>query len=131
LNQDAGPVAGQGIGADGAPVVQIDENAQTPLDDVVAGCIFNVGDETNATGVAIVVAVVKPLPFGAVIVFGPAIAAHAAYPDTLALQWGSFDTREASLAQTISSSVDQPNDIEQIIIRFEMAEISAKKRVTS
>ncbi len=61
LQQDAGTVAGQRIGAGGAAVGEVLEDPQTLLDDTVALLPLDVGDEPDTTGVVLVGRVVQSL----------------------------------------------------------------------
>jgi hypothetical protein len=54
LDQDAGAVAHQRVGADRAAVVQVLENLQTLRDDRVRLASGDVGDETDAAGIVLV-----------------------------------------------------------------------------
>ena len=54
LDQDAGAVAHQLVGADGAAVVQVLQDLQRLADDVVALLALDVGDEADAAGVVLV-----------------------------------------------------------------------------
>ncbi len=52
LHQDPGAVAGQRVRADGAPVIQVDEDLQALLYDLVAFAVLDIHDESDAAGVA-------------------------------------------------------------------------------
>ena len=61
LDQAAGAVAHQRVGADGAAVVEIDQDLQALADDVVRLPALDVGHEADAARVVLVARVVKPL----------------------------------------------------------------------
>ena len=61
LDQDAGAVAGQGVGADRAAMGEVLENEQPLIDDGVAPGAFDVGDKADAAGVMFIGGVVQPL----------------------------------------------------------------------
>ena len=54
VNEEACPVAGFGIAAAGAPVLQVDERFDAFRDDLVTALALDVGDKTDATGVAFI-----------------------------------------------------------------------------
>ncbi len=60
LDQDAGAVAHQPIGADRAAVVQVLKDLQTLLDDRVRLAAGNVGDEADAAGIVLVGGRIQP-----------------------------------------------------------------------
>jgi hypothetical protein len=64
LRQDAGPVAGVGIAALGAAVIQVPQYGQRLGHDLVTAASGQVRDKAHATGVVLVAAVVKPLGCG-------------------------------------------------------------------
>ncbi len=51
LDQDAGAVAHQLVGADGATVVEVGQDAQALLDDAVGALALDVGHETDTAGI--------------------------------------------------------------------------------
>jgi hypothetical protein len=61
LYQDAGTVAGLGIGTDGTSMRQALQNLETLLDDPMALLVLDVADEANAAGVALVGGIVQAL----------------------------------------------------------------------
>jgi hypothetical protein len=61
LDQDAGAVAHQRVGADRAAMIQVAQDQQALLDDVVALAALDVGDETHAAGIVFVGRVVQTL----------------------------------------------------------------------
>ncbi len=61
LQEDAGPVPGQGIGAHGATMGEVLQDAQALADDGMAALSFDVGDETDAAGIVLVARVVQAL----------------------------------------------------------------------
>ncbi len=61
LDHDAGAVAGVGLRAPGAPVVEPDERREPLRHDVVRATAGQVGDERDATGVALELRVVQAL----------------------------------------------------------------------
>ena len=54
LDQDAGAVAGVGLAAAGAAVLQVDQDLQAALDDAVRRAALDVDDEADAAGVVLV-----------------------------------------------------------------------------
>jgi hypothetical protein len=58
LNQNACAIAHQWIGAHGTPMVEVFQDQQTLLDDRVAFLAFDVGDETDAASVVLVLWIV-------------------------------------------------------------------------
>ena len=62
--QDARAVAGVGLGAGGAAVLEVAQRGQRLVDDVVAGAAGQGGHEGDATGVVLVRRVVEPLGRG-------------------------------------------------------------------
>ncbi len=64
LDQAAGTVADQRIGADRAAMVEVDQDFQAARDDVVRFSPLDVGDETDAAGIVLVARIVKSLSFG-------------------------------------------------------------------
>ena len=64
LDQDAGAVAGQRVGADGAAMGEVLQDQQPLLDDGVALRALDVRDEADATGVVFPVGVVQALLAG-------------------------------------------------------------------
>ena len=64
LQQDAGAIPGQRVGADGTPMGEILQDQQPVLDDGVALRALDVGDEAHATGVVFPVRVVQALLAG-------------------------------------------------------------------
>ena len=54
LNQDAGAVAGIGISAERASVLELAERADSGLDDVVTTAAFEIGHEVHATRIVLV-----------------------------------------------------------------------------
>ena len=61
LHQHARTVAGVGLAADGATVVEVAQRGQTVLDDLVAGRARQGGDERDTAGVVLVARVVQAL----------------------------------------------------------------------
>jgi hypothetical protein len=61
LNHAACAVADQRIGADGAAMVEIDQDAQALMDDVVGPVALDIGHEADAARVVLVAWVVKSL----------------------------------------------------------------------
>ena len=51
LNQNAGAIAHQRVGADGAAMLEIFQDLDGVFDDLVRGALFQVGDEADAAGV--------------------------------------------------------------------------------
>ncbi len=66
LDQDAGTVTHQRIGADRAPVIQVFQDLQTLLDNVVTLLPLDVRNEADAAGVVFVGRVVQALPFNSI-----------------------------------------------------------------
>ena len=64
LDQDAGAVAGAGVGAAGAAVFEVDQQVERVADDRVRALALDVGDEADAAGVVLVSRSVQPR-FGA------------------------------------------------------------------
>lgn len=64
LDQDAGAVAHQLVGAHGAAVIQVFQDLQALLDDGVALAALDMGHEADATGVVLVVRVIQALGAG-------------------------------------------------------------------
>ncbi|CPO01337.1 Uncharacterised protein [Bordetella pertussis] len=64
LDQDAGAVAHQLVGAHGAAVIQVFQDLQALLDDGVALAALDMGHEADATGVVLVVRVIQALGGG-------------------------------------------------------------------
>ena len=62
LDQDAGTVTLQRVGANGAAVIQILQDQQTLLDDAMILLAFDMGDKTHAASVVLVGRVVQTLP---------------------------------------------------------------------
>jgi hypothetical protein len=62
LDQDAGTVAHQRVGANGTAVIEVLQDQQALLDDRVALLALDVGYKTDAAGVVLVGGVVKTLP---------------------------------------------------------------------
>ena len=60
LHQDAGAVADQRIGADGAAMLEVLEDRRRVLDDLRATCALQVGDEADAAGIAFVAGSNRP-----------------------------------------------------------------------
>ena len=58
LNQNAGAVSGQGVGTDGTPVVEIDQDLESLANDFVALAILDVGYEADAAAIMFIFAVV-------------------------------------------------------------------------
>ena len=61
LDQDAGAVAHQRVGADRAPVVQVLQDQQALLDDRMALVALDMGDETDAAGIVFIGGIVQTL----------------------------------------------------------------------
>ena len=64
LHQHAAAVAGFRIGADGAAMIEIEQDLKTHLDDRMRLAIVHIGDEADAAGVMFVPRVVEPLRRG-------------------------------------------------------------------
>ena len=64
LREDAGPVAGFGIGVEGAPVGELADAADRPFQDGVGLAALNVGHETDAAGVVLLGGMVEALGRG-------------------------------------------------------------------
>ncbi len=63
LDQDAGAVAHQRVGAHRAAMVEVHQDAQTRLDDLMGLAALDVGHEAHAARVMLVARVVQALPF--------------------------------------------------------------------
>ena len=61
LHQDAGAVAGVGLGAGGATVLEVAQRGQRLGDDVVGRLAGQGGDERDTAGIVLVLSVVQPL----------------------------------------------------------------------
>ena len=61
LHQDAGAVAGQRVGADGAAMGQVLQDLEAVLDDRVARPRLQVGDEADAAGIVFSLRIVESL----------------------------------------------------------------------
>ncbi len=61
LHQHAGAVAGQGVGADGATVLEVFEDLERVRDDLGRLASLHVGDEADAAGIALMRGIIKPL----------------------------------------------------------------------
>ncbi len=61
LNQHACPVPDQGIGADGPPVVEIEQNLQRVADEVVRFAAFDIDHKSDTARVMLVPRVIKTL----------------------------------------------------------------------
>ena len=61
LDKNAAAVAKLRIGADGAAVIEIEQDLQAHLDDVVAGRVVQIGDEADAAGIVLLGGIVKTL----------------------------------------------------------------------
>ncbi len=61
LDEDAGAVAHQRIGADGAPMVEVFQDLQALLDDRVALAALHMGDEADAAGIVFLFGAVETL----------------------------------------------------------------------
>jgi hypothetical protein len=59
LDEDPGSVAGLGVGARGAAVLEVRERAQGPADGLVRGAGIQPGDEGHPAGVVLVRRVVE------------------------------------------------------------------------
>jgi len=88
LHENAAAVAELGIGADGAAMVEILENAQAHRDDVVALAVLHVGDEADAAGIVLETRVVHALRFGQVGVAG-VDGGHFEIPDRVSFGGGN------------------------------------------
>ena len=64
LQQHAAAVAGLGIGADRAAMVEIEQDLQAHLDQFMRLGVVHVGDEADAAGVMLVARVIKSLGRG-------------------------------------------------------------------
>ena len=64
LNQQAGAIAHQRIGANGPAVIQIDQDFEALADDLVRLSPLHVGNEANAARIVLVRRVIKALPLG-------------------------------------------------------------------
>ena len=76
LDQDAGAVTGQRIGADRAAVVQIDENLDALANDLMRLAVLDIGDKADTAAVMFVLWVVQALCFGQPDRSGPIALAH-------------------------------------------------------
>ena len=61
LDKNAAAVAKLRIGADGAAMIQIEQDLKAHLDDVVAGRVMQIGDEADAAGIMFLGGIVKAL----------------------------------------------------------------------
>ena len=61
LHEDAGAVARERVGAGGAAMGQVFENLQAVLDDLAAWPAFEIGDETDAASIVLVLRIVESL----------------------------------------------------------------------
>jgi hypothetical protein len=61
LDQDAGAVAGVGLAAAGAAVVQVHQDGERLLDDVMRTLALHLADESDATGIVLELRIVKTL----------------------------------------------------------------------
>ena len=59
LQEYAGAVAGLGIGADGAAVLEVAQDAQAIGNDLVALDVMDIGDEADAAGIMLVARIIK------------------------------------------------------------------------
>ena len=64
LDEDAGAVAKELVGAGGAPVIEVEQDLQTLLDDRVASGALDMGNETDAARVVLVGRIVETLSLG-------------------------------------------------------------------
>jgi len=64
LGEDAGTVAGFGVGIEGAPVGELANATEGPFEDGVGFAPLDVGDEADAAGVVLVGGMVKALGRG-------------------------------------------------------------------
>ncbi|SCE61033.1 hypothetical protein GA0115253_108983 [Streptomyces sp. Termitarium-T10T-6] len=76
LTEDAGAVAGVGLGAGGAAVFEVAQYGQRLLDQLMAGHTGQSGHEPDATGVVLVTGVVHPLLGGATVHGRPGVDTH-------------------------------------------------------
>ena len=53
LHQDAGAVTGAWIGADGAAMLQVDQNGESILDDLVRLAALDIGNEADTAGILV------------------------------------------------------------------------------
>ncbi len=67
LDENAGTVAGQRVGADGAAVLEVLQDLQRVFDDLVRLAALHVGDEADAACIAFEVGIEEPLPLGPLI----------------------------------------------------------------
>ena len=61
LDQDAGAIAHQGIGAHRAAMVEVDQELEAQPDDLMAPGALDVGDKAHAAGVVLIAGVIKTL----------------------------------------------------------------------
>src|SRR5262245_32609068 len=61
LHENAGAVAGERVGSGGAAMGQVLEDLQPVLDDLAAWPAFEIGDETDAASIALVLRIVESL----------------------------------------------------------------------
>ena len=61
LNQNAGAVAGAGVGAHRAPMGEIEQHLEALLDNAVARLAIEIGDEAHATGIVLQCRIIKSL----------------------------------------------------------------------
>ncbi len=64
LNENARPVAGERIGADGASMLQMEQDFQRILHNLMTFHALDVRDQAEATGIVFVGRMIKPLRFG-------------------------------------------------------------------
>ena len=64
LDQDAGAVAGERVGADGTAVLEVGEDLERVGDDLVRLAALEVGDEADAAGVVLMRRVIEALRLG-------------------------------------------------------------------
>ncbi len=76
LHQNTGAIAGQRVGADGAAVVQIDENLDSLANDLMAFAVLDIGDEADTAAIMLVLGVVQTLRLRQSDRCGPILLAH-------------------------------------------------------
>ena len=87
LDHAAGAVADQRIGADGAAMVEVDQDLQALADDVMRLAALDVGHEADAARVVLVARVVQSLLLGQIGHMRHAAPAGATSPLKLSLSW--------------------------------------------
>ena len=115
LNEHAGAVAGQRVGAHGAAVLEIGENLQRVGNDLMRLAALQVGDEADAARIVLVRRVVKPLRSGRLEAFERVGFAHV-----LALRHTATSVRDAAACfcsnRTGRRSHESPIDRPQVAL---------------